>query len=59
MGEGGLLLDIADCIGMIYHNLTAVALLTAEENSHQRRLARAVCTDEPYLVPAHNLKVHM
>ena len=59
VGERCLLLNIADRVGTIHHNLSAVVLLASEQNPHQRRLARAVCTDESYLIPAHDLKVHI
>ena len=59
MGERCLLLDIADGIGAIHHDLPAIALLAPEQEAHERRLARAVRADQPHLIPAHDLKVHI
>ena len=59
MGKRRLLFDIADGIGAIHHHLTTVVFFASEQDAHQRRLTRAVRTDKPHLVPAHDLEVHV
>ena len=57
--ERRLLLNIADRVRAIHHDLPAVMLLASEQDAHERRLARAVCADQPHLVPALHLEIHM